>query len=120
MPLQNAQLPAGMRWHLRLRAGGWTHALFSAAGASATQEGTAVTPAPAIAVDAATSTVSFTFSASAFGGRKSLSGTKIYVTTWDYDSGYRALAPAAQPYVFGGGPAAGARVMDDSAVIVLP
>ena len=30
MPLQQATLPEGMRWHLRLRAGGWTGALFSA------------------------------------------------------------------------------------------
>jgi hypothetical protein len=46
---------------------------------------------------------------------------KIYVTTWDYDAGYRALVPTTQSFAIGGGdPATGARVMDDSAVIVLP
>jgi hypothetical protein len=50
----------------------------------------------------------------------SLSGAKVYVTTWDYDGGYRALAPQAQPYGMGGGVAGEAKVMDASAVIVLP
>jgi hypothetical protein len=49
----------------------------------------------------------------------SLSGAKVLVTTWDYDGGYRALVPQAQPYAMGG--AAGEpKVMDASAVIVLP
>ncbi len=120
MPLQNASLPAGMRWHLRLRAGGWSNALFSADGATATQEGTPVTPAAAISVDREAKTVRFTLPASVLGRLLSLSGAKLYITTWDYDGGYRALAPQAQGYVFGGGAADGAKVMDDSAVIVLP
>jgi glycosidase len=33
MPLQNASLPAGMRWHVRLRVGGWSNAAFAAEGA---------------------------------------------------------------------------------------
>jgi hypothetical protein len=46
---------------------------------------------------------------------------RILVTTWDYDGGYRALAPQAQGHVIGGGDAAtDPRVMDESAVIVLP
>jgi hypothetical protein len=49
-----------------------------------------------------------------------LSGAKIYVTTWDYDGGYRGLAPQAQPYAMGGGAADAPKVMDDSVVIVLP
>jgi carbohydrate-binding DOMON domain-containing protein len=120
MPLQNASLPAGMRWHLRLRAGGWTNALFSSVGASATHEGTSVTPAATIRVDRETRTVRFTLPASVLGRLPSLSGAKVYVTTWDYDGGYRALGPQAQPYALGGGPPDGAKVMDDSAVIVLP
>ncbi|MDP1899590.1 MAG: alpha-amylase family glycosyl hydrolase [Rubrivivax sp.] len=120
MPLQGAQLPAGMRWHLRLRAHGWSNALFSAEGASATQEGKPVTPAAGIRVDRAARTVSFTLPAAALGGLGSLSGVKIYVTTWDYDGGYRPLAPLPQPFAIGGGPADGVKVMDDSPVITLP
>jgi hypothetical protein len=120
MPLQNANLPAGMRWHLRIRAGGWSNALFSAEGASTNHEGSAVTPAAGIQVDRAAGTVSFALPAAALGGAASLSGARIYVTTWDYDGGFRALGPVPQAYALGGGPADGAKVMDDSAVIVLP
>lgn len=120
MPLQNASLPAGMRWHLRLRVGGWSNALFSPVGASATNEGTTVRPAASVQVDRDAKRVRLTLPASALGRLPSLSGAKIYVTTWDYDGGYRALRPQAQPYAMGGGAADGARVMDDSAVIVLP
>ena len=48
MPLQNADLPGGMRWHLRLRVGGWSNALFASPGASAKNEGTPVTPAAVV------------------------------------------------------------------------
>jgi hypothetical protein len=120
MPLQNASLPAGMRWHLRLRAGGWTNALYASAGATATYEGTPVTPGATIRVDRPAKSVRFTLPASVLGRLPSLSGAKIYVTTWDYDGGYRALGPQAQGYVFGGGAPDGPKVMDDSTVIVLP
>ncbi len=120
MPLQNASLPAGMRWHLRLRAGGWTNALYASAGATSTNEGTPVTPGATIQVDRANRSVRFTLPASVLGRLPSLSGAKVYVTTWDYDGGYRTLGPQAQAYGFGGGAPDGAKVMDDSAVIVLP
>jgi hypothetical protein len=121
MPQQNASLPEGMQWHLRLRASGWSNALHAAAGATASNEGTSITPAAAISTDAATQTVTFTLPAAALGRLKSLSGARLYVTTWDYDGGFRALSATAQPHEVGGGdPATGARVMDDSAVIVLP
>ena len=121
MPLQNASLPAGMRWHYRLRAHGWSNAVFSADGASATNEGTSITPAADIRVDKANSTVTFILAASALGNPKSLSGAKLYLTTWDYDGGYRQLALTADPGRFGGGdPLTDPRVMDDTRVIVLP
>ncbi|WP_088278926.1 alpha-amylase family glycosyl hydrolase [Ideonella sp. A 288] len=121
MPLQNAELPAGMRWHVRLRAHGWSNALHSSDGASATNEGTPLSPAAHIGVDAARRVVRFTLPASALGRPASLSGARLYVTTWDYDGGYRALTATPQAWSIGGGdPATGARVMDDSAVITLP
>ena len=120
MPLQNGDLPAGMRWHRRLRVHGWSNALFSSEGASATKEGTVVAPAAVVSTDAASRTVRLVLLPAALGGLKSLAGAKVYVTTWDYDGGYRALRPAAQPYGMGGGDDHTPKVMDDSVVIVLP
>jgi len=121
MPEQNATLPEGMRWHLRLRAHGWSNALFGAQGAGATSDGTAVTPAASITTDAARRSVIFTIPAEALGDAATLSGARVYVTTWDYDGGYRALARDAAAFTFGGGDAArDAKVMDGSAVIRLP
>ena len=79
-----------------------------------------MTPGARIEVNHASRTVSFTWPAAALGSLPSLAGARIYVTTWDYDGGYRALAPQAQPYGMGGGVAGEAKVMDASAVIVLP
>jgi hypothetical protein len=121
MPEQNATLPEGMRWHLRLRAHGWSNALFGPQGATASSDGTPVTPAAGIAVDPARRSVTFTLAAAALGDLPTLSGARIYVTTWDYDSGYRALAREAGAYTFGGGdPVRDPRVMDASPVIRLP
>jgi hypothetical protein len=120
MPLQNGELPAGMRWHYRLRAHGWSNALFAAAGASASNEGRPVAPAAAIEVDAADRTISFTLSSAALGGVASLSGAKVYVSTWDFDGGLRPLAATAGASRFGGGVAGDPLVMDDSGVITLP
>jgi hypothetical protein len=121
MPLQNALLPAGMRWHYRLRAHGWSNVLFSATGASPTAEGTVAAATARIETDAAQDTVTFTFPARALGDPSSLAGTKLYVTTWDYDGGYRSLAPQAGANTFGGGDGrSDPLVMDDTAVIVLP
>jgi hypothetical protein len=110
-----------MRWHRRLRAHGWSNALFAPQRASATHEGTPVTPGALVVADRQAGTVSFTLPASALGGLGSLSGARVYVTTWDYDGGYRPLQREPGPYAMGGGdPARDPRVMDDSPVIVLP
>jgi glycosidase len=118
MPQQNGELPQGMKWHRRLRVHGWSNALTTLEGASAENEGTPFAPGAAIAVDKKANTISFTLPAAALGKRASLSGAKIYVTTWDYDNGYRKLEATAQSYSMGG-PASAVLVMDDSGVIVL-
>ena len=120
MPLQNASLPDGMRWHRRLRVGGWSNALFSSEGSSASHEGTPMAPSATLRADAATQTLRLTLAAAALGRLPTLSGAKVYITTWDHDGGYRALGPQSQPYAFGGGAVDGPKVMDDSVVIVLP
>ena len=119
MPLQHASLPEGMRWHLRLRAHGFANALFEADGASATHEGRPVAAAADIRTDTVKRSVTFTLPAAVFGSTTALTGARLYVTTWDYDGGYRALKPDVGPYVFGGGPAEGPKVLDASTVVTL-
>lgn len=119
MPLQEGTLPEGMRWHRRLRVGGWSNALFSDEAAAADHEGTPVATAAAIDVDVARHTVRLTLPPAALGGLRSLSGARVWVTTWDYDAGYRSLGLQPQPHAVGGAEA-GPKVMDSSAVIRLP
>ncbi|HVI57484.1 MAG TPA: alpha-amylase family glycosyl hydrolase [Luteimonas sp.] len=120
MPLQNATLPGGMHWQYRLRANGWSNALFAAEGASASAEGRAVSPGAGILVDREARTISFVIPARALDNPATLSGARLYVSTWDYDAAPRPLRPDGGTHAFGGGD--GSRdplVMDDTGVIVL-
>ena len=120
MPLQNAALPGGMTWNLRLRAHGWSNALFSSHGASAANEGTLVSPAARISVDRTLNTVTFTLPASALPAGQTWTGARLYATTWDYDGAYRPLRATAAPDTFGGGDGSkDALIMDDTEVITL-
>jgi carbohydrate-binding DOMON domain-containing protein len=119
MPLQNATLPEGMRWHRRLRTHGWSNALHAPARANADNEGTAVSPGASIAVEQNAKTISFTLTSAALGFPATLDGAKVYVTTWDYDNGYRGIDSQATPFTFGGAPANAAKVLDASAVLTL-
>lgn len=120
MPLQHATLPDGVRWHRRWRAHGWSNALFSSKGASAEHEGTPVTPVADLTVDTQARTLTFTFPASALGDVRALDGARVHVTTWDYDGGYRPLAPQAGAANFGGGDAGSAKIMDAATVTLAP
>lgn len=120
MPLQHASLPDGMRWHRRWRAHGWSNALFAHEGASATHEGAPLTPVADLAVDADARTLTFTLPARALGEARSLDGARVHVTTWDYDGGYRPLAPEAGAASFGGGAADAPKVMDAATATLAP
>lgn len=120
MPLQNATLPGGMHWQYRLRANGWSNALFAAEGASASAEGRVLSPGAGILVDQGARTIGFVIPARALGNPATLSGARLYVSTWDYDAAPRPLRPEGGTHAFGGGD--GSRdplVMDDTGVIVL-
>ncbi|MFC0676501.1 alpha-amylase family glycosyl hydrolase [Lysobacter korlensis] len=120
MPLQDASLPGGMRWHRRWRAHGWSNALFAADGARADHEGAPVAPVADLAVDPEARTLTFTFPASALGDPATLAGGRVHVTTWDYDGGYRPLKAQAGAAAFGGGQAGDAKVMDSASVLLGP
>jgi glycosidase len=107
----DAPLPAAMRAHLRLRAHGWSNALFA--------QGQAVTPGASITTDATQRTVSFTIPAAALGDPVTLAGARLLITTWDYDGGFRAITPEGGPYTFGGA-AGGPKWMDRVGPLTLP
>jgi hypothetical protein len=120
MPGQDAELPEGMRWHLRLRAHGWSNALFGPEGADASADGRSVTPAAEISSDAATRTVRFTIPSEALGDPASLSGARVFVSTWDWDGGWRPLAREAGSFIVGGGDPKAPKFWSASPVITLP
>jgi glycosidase len=120
MPQQNASVPAGMDWDYRARFHGWSNTLFDSRASSTTVEGTPLTPG-SIEVDRAASTVSLTLPEDLFKDLDNLSGVKVYVTTWDYDGGYRPLVAAAEQWKFWGGD--GTRdplVLDSTPVLTIP
>jgi hypothetical protein len=119
MPDQFASLPEGMRWHHRVRAHGWSNAHFGPEGASGQHDGTAQPIGAQISANPDARTVTFTLPAAALGDPATLAGARLYVTTWDYDGGYRALAPQPGPFVFGGGQPSDPRVIDATRVITL-
>ncbi|HOW89089.1 MAG TPA: alpha-amylase family glycosyl hydrolase [Elusimicrobiales bacterium] len=120
MPKQNGELPAGMSWHYRLRAHGWSNVLSSSEGAGPDDEGRAVTPGAKLETDFDARTVTLTIPAASLGYPETLSGAKLYLNTWDYAEGYRPLAPESGPMIFGGGKPGDTKVMDETAVLTLP
>jgi hypothetical protein len=120
MPGQDAELPDGMRWHLRLRAHGWSNALFDAEGADATADGRSITPAAEIDTDVARRTVRFTIPSEALGDPASLSGARVFVCTWDWDGGWRPLAREPASFSVGGGDPSAPKLWSASPVIPLP
>ncbi|MFY7856673.1 MAG: glucodextranase DOMON-like domain-containing protein, partial [Rubrivivax sp.] len=120
MPGQNAELPQGMRWHRRLRAHGWSNAMFGPEGASATADGRSITPAAAIETDASQRRVVFTIPSEALGDPARFSGARVWVTTWDWDGTWRPLAAEAGSFIVGGGAPDGPKFWSASPVIRLP
>ncbi|MCU0755896.1 MAG: alpha-amylase family glycosyl hydrolase [Xanthomonadales bacterium] len=120
-PLQNTTMPAGLRWDRRLRVHGWSNALFSADGADARTEGRPLSPGATVSVDAAAQTITLTFPAAALGNLPDLSGTKIWINSWDFDGGYRSLEPGPGARAFRGGDGKVDPLwLDEIPVLVLP
>jgi glycosidase len=122
LPMQNGNAPAGLAWNRMAFFGGWNAMLFGPDGATLKSYGNAVSPAGKVAVDKAKNQIILTFGGDSLGAPATLSGTKVYVTTWDYDgleSSNRKLTAEGADYIYGG-PADGPLVMDDTPVLVVP
>ncbi len=123
LPLLNAEAPEGFAWDYMGFIEGWNNRFFSAEGADADNYGTSTTPAAEVSADIATSTVTFTFDGTALGNPETYEGTKIYVTTWDWngpDAQYRALSPEGGEWAFAGGdPETDPFILDDTEVVEL-
>ncbi len=120
MPGQDAELPEGLRWHLRLRAHGWSNAMFGPEGADARSDGLSITPAAEIGTDPERRTVRFTIPSEALGDPASFTGARVFVTTWDWDGTWRPLAREASSFTVGGGEPDAPKVWSASPVITLP
>lgn len=119
LPFQNADAPAGMLWDYMAIVGGWVNAFYSAEGASATSNGTSAGPTPLVSVDKDAGTVELTFSPQALGDLEDLTGVNIYITTWDYDGGYRQLVELPEQWKFSGGDGAVSPLIMDDVVVTL-
>ena len=120
MPLQQDKLPSNMHWHFRLRTHGWSNAMFSTQGASATSEGQTLLETAKLQVDVQNQTIQFDFPASLLSHLPSLKGVQILINTWDYDSGYRTLSQQGGSHNVGGGNADQALWMDSVKVELNP
>jgi glycosidase len=121
MPFQNSKIKDNMKWDYMVLLAGWNNAIYKSIGSGATNFGTPTGPAPEISVDAKNRTINVFISAKSLGFPKEIKGSKIYITTWDYDgmeAKYRPLSPEPEPFVFGGGKSKeDPIIMDDTAIL---
>ena len=121
LPKLNASAPPGFAWSYNQFTFGWANAMYSADGATADTYGSSAI-APEVSTDLASKTVTFVYDRRNF-GLASWSGTKIYLTTWDYDgigANFRPLSPAGGQWQMGGGAATDPLIMDDVPPITIP
>ncbi len=124
MPFQNGEVPAEMDWDYMAMLGGWTLGLYSSENSGPKAYGDPVAPGPVVEVDRGKRQVAVVLEGAALGNPASLSGFKIYLTTWDYDgleSANRPLHEEPDAYIFGGGDGSeDTLIMDDTVVFILP
>ncbi len=109
-----------VRRHPRLRAHGWSDALFDPEGADAPADGRSITPAAEISTDAAGRRARFTIPSEALGDPASPSDARDFVSTWDCAGTWRPLACEASSFTVGGGDPDAPKVWSASPVITLP
>ncbi|MFO0750309.1 MAG: alpha-amylase family glycosyl hydrolase [Myxococcota bacterium] len=122
LPQIQATAPADFAWDFTHFGFGWTNSQFKSEGASETVMGGPVPGRPAITVDQPSRTIVFEYDATKF-GLTAWAGTKVYITTWDFDgvdAHYRAIAPEGGQWVMGGGQPTDPYIMDSVGPFTLP
>lgn len=116
MPFLNSNVPDDMgTWNYYARMTGWTSAMTNS-------NGTFISPAPASVVNHNDKTVTFNISGKSLGSPASLNGWKIYISTWDEDTGIpREISLAGGDWIYGGADGASKPplIMDDISVITI-
>ncbi|MGH1366414.1 MAG: alpha-amylase family glycosyl hydrolase [Calditrichia bacterium] len=124
LPRLNASAPEGFLWDFMSYSSGWVNILFSAKEATGQINGTLVTPAPDVQVDEAERTITLLYSPDALGNPETLSGGKVYITTWDgagSEGFHRALTPEGAAFEFGGGDGrTDPLILDDTMILEIP
>ena len=124
LPLLRAPAPAGFDWDYMLYASGWSKALYIPDATEKENFGALVIPSPDVFTNLTDQTIIFHFSADAFEDLASLSGTKVYIATWDgsgSDGFHRPLNLKGGMYEFGGTDDPRAPlIIDDTDILILP
>ncbi len=111
-PRQNYTLPGGFAWDYMLKAEGWGSSFYSSQNASATVDGTSVSPSPTSEVDwsgiegtrAEPGKIVFVVKGASLGYPASLDGWKVYINTYDYDTQkLRGMGMESSEWKFSGG-----------------
>lgn len=121
-PNHNYTLPNGFVWDYLTMQQGWSAVMYEKTGATITEYGTSITPVPYSEVLHDENKIIFTIKGNMIGKPSSLSGWKIYISTWDSDMGNpRGLETVAAQYKFGGGDGlVDPLVMDETTIISIP
>ncbi len=129
-PKHNYTLPDSFKWDYLLKMEGWSSFAYSSVGASATDNGTPVSVAPTSKVDWTGVTtgektpglIQIFVSPESLGSPSSLDGWKIYINTYDADSGQLRgmVTTAPEQWKFSGGDmATDPLVIDETDIITV-
>ena len=118
LPLLNAEFPDGGHWDYRISTSSHANAMYTSDGVLEEEMGVAVRPSPR--VESEDSIIRFTITAKSLGYPETLTGTRVYVTTWTgTPSAPARIKPVAENWVVGGKDESSAKIFDDIEVLIL-
>lgn len=121
LPRLNAKMPGRARWDYAHVASGWASYMYDTRNASATIQGDKLGLSPTIKVDKEQGTITFLYEGARF-GMDSWQGTTIYISTWEHnpEGEFIDILPQPSEWLFGGGDAGSAKILDSILVTVEP
>ncbi|MGM0508293.1 MAG: alpha-amylase family glycosyl hydrolase [Fusobacteriota bacterium] len=96
LPMINYGSPEGFSWDYLNFVEGWNNTVYSSIGSSSDNYGTPASPSPILNVNKENKTIELFYSKETFGNPEDLLGTKIFITTWDFDGATDSLRPLSQ------------------------